>query len=199
MKTRDHDGGFTLIEMLVAMSLLALIAAYGVSTLRTLSHVKTIEAGMDLQNVTEATRNHLRATLGDARVVFDVNDRTGTVVVFEGKQESVTAVAPLDDRTVRGGLYKLRYHLVGKELVLDYALLRPQGQTPANGQVVLVGNVKSLSIDYFGASDGSGQKSWATNWQGTDQLPERIRLSLQLEQAPADTWTPLEIALKNVN
>ncbi len=109
------------------------------------------------------------------------------------------AVAPLDDRTVRGGLYRLDYHLVGTALVLDYALLRDGGKTLANDRVALLDDVKSLVIEYFGDPDLTGTVKWNKTWPAKDRLPSRVRIALALAKGSADSWPPLEITLNNTN
>jgi prepilin-type N-terminal cleavage/methylation domain-containing protein len=171
---------FTLVEMLVAMALLSLMAAYAFMAISGMSRAKAIEAQMAMRSDAVAVERHLRQTIGDMRNVFR-SDKTGaTELSFNGQANSVEFVSPLNDRIAVGGLYALRYASGDEGLTLGFEVFRPNNKSFAYGShELLLGDVTKVSFRYFGDSQDGKPAVWRSTWVGISALPSIIEVTLE--------------------
>ena len=98
-------GGFTLLEVLLATSLLAAALALGFATLRAAG--ATAQRGEALAERNERIRavsDFLRRRIGGAQgIVFELDPATGASKRFEGDANTMRFVADLPDYLGRGG------------------------------------------------------------------------------------------------
>lgn len=122
--------GFTLVELLIALVLIAVITLLMFSGLRLGSRAwESVETVSDRVNDLRVTRNFLERTLRQARPVSIVFDGQPWPV-FAGDAERLEFVAPLSEHVGIPGLYVLRLVLEpagdGQRLVLVRWLLHPE-------------------------------------------------------------------------
>lgn len=122
------QGGFTLVELLIALSLIGLITLLLFSGLRLGSRAwEAVEATADRTAELRVVRNFLERALIQARAVeltIDAESR----LVFSGDAENLEFVAPLAESSAVAGLYILRLSLEEgqqRRLVLTRWLLHP--------------------------------------------------------------------------
>ncbi len=122
------SGGFTLLELLIALALVSLIALLLFSGLRLGTRTwEGVEAAADRTAELRVARNFLERELRQARQIeltFDAQRR----FVFAGDEKSLEFVAPLSEHVGIPGLYVLRLTLQEgerRQLVLTRWLLNP--------------------------------------------------------------------------
>ncbi|MEA3278179.1 MAG: prepilin-type N-terminal cleavage/methylation domain-containing protein, partial [Pseudomonadota bacterium] len=122
------EGGFTLVELLIALALIGLITLLLFSGLRLGSRAwEAVEATADRTAELRIVRNFLERALVQARAVevtLDAEDR----LVFSGDAENLELAAPLSESSAVAGLYILRLSLEEgrrRRLVLTRWLLHP--------------------------------------------------------------------------
>lgn len=179
---RKTEAGFTLVEMLVAMTIFALLAAAGVGLLR--SSVDT-QSAVDrrLGEVSAVGRLHalLASDLGQA-VLRPTRGTGGERPAFIGEASAM--------QLVRAGWQNLdaepRSNLQRVEWRLDQGALARVGHRHLDGgddgdAAVLARSLESLVFRYRGAAG-----DWASVWQSTVQepLPAAVELSLQFRGEP---------------
>jgi prepilin-type N-terminal cleavage/methylation domain-containing protein len=171
---------FTLVEMLVAMALLSLMAAYAFMAISGMSRAKDIEAQMAKRSDAFAVERHLRQTIGDMRNVFR-NDETGTAsLAFVGEANSLEFIAPLNDRVAQGGLYTLRYRLSEDGFVLGFEVFRPNNKrVEYSSQELLLKDATSVNFRYFGDSQDGKPAVWRSSWINIPALPSIIEVSFR--------------------
>jgi general secretion pathway protein J len=225
--------GLTLIELLIAFSLIALIALLLFSGLRVGTRAwelvdNTAERTAELR----VARNFLERALAQARPATVTLDAQ-PYLVFSGDAENLEFVAPLSAHVGVPGLYVLRLSLEGRQparLVLTRWLLHPDvlaggGDIPewepfdgthkptrfapdedqdlaagAFGTTILVDDVDTLELAYFGVQEGEavGQQApvdegdWYEDWLEQDRLPLAVRLRLT---TPERSWPDMLIRL----
>lgn len=195
-------GGFTLLEVLVAITILALLIMAGFGGLRVGS--RSWEAGLEHSGQTDATRS-LRSFLGRqfGRVVaIRIKEGEGARLAFEGTSEKVTYVVPAPAYSVSG----LQAITLGKESdgrtmrlvarVSDFNPGRAEvGAQPGEDEAVLVDGAASIMLSYFGSTRVGRPPLWLRNWPETAEfLPRLVRIQVvpQSERSePLDLLFPI--------
>ncbi len=202
------QGGFTLVEMLVVMSLLAVIMVATVSSLRTMAQTET-RVDERLQRVAQmrVVSSFLRKTLGriDGSRVINPNQPGESTPLFFADDASITWVGVMPARHGTGGRHFFKLALDGKDadkaLVLRYLPWTPLNQFPDWSQSdshVLVKGMKDFHVEAKGLPADLQLVSpdwpigWVAGWAAKGALPQQLRLSLEDEK---HLWPPLVIAV----
>lgn len=123
-----HSGGFTLVELLIAFSLVALVSLLLFSGLRLgLRSWESVDGTAEQNAELRVARNFLERVLSQARAVTLSLDGE-PVLVFSGDARNLEFAAPLSENVGTPGLNILRLGLEGREagrLVLTRWLLHP--------------------------------------------------------------------------
>jgi len=204
--------GFTLVELLVAMSLMSLILLAMSSALHTMGQTESRidERSTRLDDFRSATA-FIRSTLG--RVSMRLRPGTGSVdqsnYLFEGRNEGIAWVGTMPARYGAGGRHFFRLTAEpsgqGHALVLRYAPWSGGAGFPDWSQVdgrVLVGEVTAWGVEYEDprVAPGTWLPEWSmamgnTNQDRRSRLPSRVRLLIQV--AGSD-WPELVIPLRQL-
>lgn len=123
-------GGFTLVELLIALAMVALIALLLFSGLRLGSRAwEGVDASAERTGAMRLANEFLARTLTQVRPATLVVDEE-EVSVFAGDEERLEFVAPLSDHVGVPGVYILRLGLEGsgkrRDLVLTRWLMHPE-------------------------------------------------------------------------
>lgn len=196
------ERGFSLLEMLVAMTLLGLIGTLAANGIRfgTQSWERAQQVS-DRMLEDQALRRFLRAQIGAARAVRAADGSRTPPVVFDGGSQSLTILAPIRAALGPPGLQLIRIGLVtdpgGNEgLALGWTSASGQGLaggSPAAPSLEPLGrDTTGLSLRYFGPNP-EGEVTWQPLWAGRAMLPQLVELTLIGSDGPRGA--PLVIAL----
>lgn len=197
--------GFTLLELLVVMSLLSIIMVGLVSALRTMAQTESkIDERLQRLDEIRVARTFLHQTLGRVSALkLDEPGATGKrVVPFLATADSLSWVGIMPARPDVGGRHFFRLMIEGtssgNELVLRYLPWNPDLVLPdwsAAEPRVLIPGITQMSVQAQGLPP-QGQSTgpaWPTGWQSgwpiTDTLPEQVRLSLADARGDWPEWT----------
>ena len=194
--------GFTLLEVLGALALLALLLVGVYGGVRSAIHgVRSGSAAIARMDDIGSAQRFLRRELAQALAQPIGRDDRGRPILFAGSEHEMRYVAPLPGYLGKLGPQLQVLRLVdggkdGQRLELSLALLPPDGQPPKplGKPQVLLDHVKAGHFDYRGLDAQNKELPWADDWADGQRLPQLVRVRLQL-QGGYD-WPELDVPLR---
>lgn len=201
---RRLDSGFSIIELIVSLTLLAMILALLPGAFRTGKRGWETAVTLDQRAAENAAVEFLRHRLAEAMPLFDRDDSGRTRLAFSGASQDVSFVAPASSGPFGGGLYRFGVALEPgnvpgqSQLLLRMTPYRPAGleSTPPATEHVLMSGMGSLQLRYFGALAAGDEPVWSSDWRRQDQLPDLIELFSQSNAKATRSLGPLIVELK---
>lgn len=197
-RARTAASGFTLVEVIIALALVALIMLGLVSALRTFGGTA---AGLDARSgaslESRLLADFLRATLVRATPQPRIQTpETGAVVPFAGSVGELRWLGNFPARHGAGGIHHMRLFAEQGRLYLQY-LPHPGTSDPPEWSRapahLLSDQLDQLRIAYQvrpGRLDEPAE--WRDHWSETERLPGRVRIDLRIA---GQARPPLIIAL----
>jgi general secretion pathway protein J len=198
--------GFTLVELLIALTLLGLILALLLGGFR--FSIRAWESGgrrMARSNQIAAVQDLLRSEISQARAL-PVDSRTsGPTETFKGSPTELAFAAPLPAHMGAGGYYLFSLHAGEVRdrlgLVLGWRIYRPDmllaGGDKHGDQAVLLDNIRSIAFGYYGQSDEDQQPVWTNDWGDRRGLPTLVRLRIEFAAGQRRYWPEFDVELKS--
>jgi general secretion pathway protein J len=194
--------GFTLIEVLLATTVLAAGLALGFATLRAATaSANRAEAIAQRSERIRAVEGFLRRRLASTLpVAFATDPQTGRAIRFVGEPQRVRFVADLPDYLGRGGphLHDVALFDDGdpQRLAVSFAMVLA-GETiedrDARPPEPLAHDVTSLRFRYRGLDQQMRPTEWLERWEHADILPMQVQV--EIETASGGRWPALVVAL----
>ncbi|MGP1666511.1 MAG: prepilin-type N-terminal cleavage/methylation domain-containing protein [Rhodanobacter sp.] len=194
--------GFTLLEVLASLALLALLMAGVYAGIRTATHsVHAGSAKIERLDQIRAAQQWLRRELAQTMAQTISRRDDGSPQIFFGTAHEMRYVAPLPGYLGKLGPQLQRLSLVdggedGWRLELSLAVLPPDGQPaqPLADPQVLVDHIRSGHFSYRGIDAQRRAGAWQDDWPDDRQLPRLVRIELELSDR--HSWPLLEIPLR---
>jgi general secretion pathway protein J len=200
-----RQAGFTLVELLVAMTLLAFlsIALFGGLRFGARSWEAVVGSSAGRDRIA-STQTFLRDRLGQLTLPGPAELRqSGDDGGLDGGPERLEFVAPWLSALSLGGLY--RFTLWHEEtgdgrLMLSWAPAEADPEALEDlgdlaGERVLLDGVAGFSLSYYGAADEETQPEWLDQWEGPGAPPRLVRIDLTLADARL-VWPGFVVAPK---
>ncbi len=202
--------GFTLIEVLIAMTLLSIMVVLLFASLKICAESwekgeRKIEAVNEVAIVYQFFQRHLST----ARPLWDdFSDATQKTFAFHGDAQSFQFVGEFPASAGRGGLQLFSIQLedarqdngqvIGTQIsvTLTPFFPVPDSQNMAKEQVTLLKNVRQFSVSYLGIDD-SAELSWQNEWLDKETLPQLVKINIERDDDMY--WPEMIVDLKIAN
>jgi general secretion pathway protein J len=204
LASRRASQGFTLIEVLVALTLLGLMSIFLFGSFR--FGVRAWEAGSkridELADV-EVVQNLLRNELSEATPLVAQRPPSQAESTLAGSSSGLRFVAPLPAHRGIGGYYLFWLSASDSsghgDLMLRWRVYRPDmvlEEAESDETTLLLHQVTDARFDYFGRVHDQAEPSWHESWNGQDGLPALIRLRMGFPSGDRRRWPDLVVATK---
>jgi general secretion pathway protein J len=194
------EAGFTLVELLVALTLLSFVslALFGalrfgiMAWARGTAHVERVEDVAFVQGF-------LRRLIADEYPMFLSNDPTRPHVDFEGTAGSLSFLAPAPIAIARGGRSRFalsvdRHHGRADLVIASRPELTARDDASTSIRKVLLAGVQTVEFSYFGRRRSDGVAQWRDAWVGELTMPALVRVQVRFAADDARLWPDLVLA-----
>jgi len=200
MLKQHRTSGFTLLEVMLAMTLLSIMVVLLFSSLKIGAESwnkgeKKIAEVNDKAVVYQFFKRHLPAI----KPLWDDFSDDERVFSFQGETNKLQFVSIFPASAGRKGLQlfevifdKYDQGLVKVVLSPFYPALDEQQWEPE--EVVLLEQVENFEISYFGKEMGESDGSWVDSWKQRETLPALLKIKITLENQ--SYWPEMIFALK---
>lgn len=195
--------GFTLIEILVVMTLMSMVMLALGAAMRTIAQTEErVDQRLQRADDMRVATGFLSSTLGriSPRKSAAPTQVGQSLYLFAGAQSAMTWVGVMPARYGAGGRYFFRLSLetVGSHaaLVIRFSPWLGNAVFPDWAMAesrVLVANATGFALEYAD-DDGSGT-AWLPQWSDAQRLPTRVRISVR---TPAGDWPYLIVAMRQL-
>ncbi len=200
------NSGFTLLETVLAIVLLAVLLGAGYSGLRAAAKAMASgEVSVERTNRLRVSQEFMRHQI--SRILplpYDHDDSTGENKIFEGTRDMMRFVAPMPGYLSHGGAYVQTIELkraAGNTLQLYFSNVILTGydakkltQSDLDPQV-LIDQVKSGRFEYRTYNDQGELGDWTDRWQDPGKTPVMVRIHLEMAREALVAWPDMQIAL----
>jgi general secretion pathway protein J len=194
--------GFTLLEILAALVLLALLLVGVYSGIASASRsVRSGTAAIERVDQMRSAQQFLRRELAQSVTQPISHTDRGEPVYFQGSAREMRYVAPLPGYLGKLGPQLQQLQLVddghgGQRLELRLALLPPDGQSPRplGEPQVLFDRIRQGSFSYRGVDQQGRAVAWSSAWADGRVLPMLVRIEVQPQGR--DSWPRLDVPLR---
>jgi general secretion pathway protein J len=206
MPATFKNGGFTLLEVLLAVILLGLLIAGAYSGIRASAHaMRAGEAAIDRTDRLRTAQEFLRRQISHILPLqFARDDSTGAIHVFDGNARTLRFVAPMPGYLSRGGPYVQTLELApGKDglqlrfsdvMLNGYDPSKKSGDDPANA-VVLLDHIADGRFEYRALDPDGNLTDWSSDWQDPGITPLMVRVDLTMQSGAQIPWPTLDVPL----
>jgi general secretion pathway protein J len=201
------DAGFTLLELLVALTLTAMMTAlvtWGIDLGRR-AWVATSDRGQS--DEIEAGIERLRDLVSKATPSLELDPQMRIArLAYSGQETRMTFVTLSEGTALESGL--VRVHVIWEPdagvsnckgaVIVKEGIFRSLGDHSfSSAPAILFRCVKRFALRYFGSTTRGEPEKWETTWRGADQMPRAVRAEIDLEQAGTERHLVVPIRLRH--
>jgi general secretion pathway protein J len=205
LRQRDPyaEAGFTLLELLIALTLLAVTASLLVDAIGSARQaLNAIDRRVAHASV-PAAQSILRQLLTEARPGPDATGKADPNRAFVGDPDMLGFVSSFVPQGQYGGLWRYEIALAAGEgtarsgaLVLTQQLVRlGLSADAAPLRTAVFNEVDALRLRYFGAADKDSAPERHDRWHDPRRLPRLVTVDVTFARADGRRWMPLVVAL----
>jgi general secretion pathway protein J len=189
MSSNKSQQGFTLIEVLIGLTLLSIMVVLLFTSLKICADSwEKGENKIAEVNEVSVVFNFFQRHLTAARPLWDVFSSSDTKVFsFQGKADSFQFVSAFPASVGKSGPQLISLFLQNEDqenvvkVVLTPFFPAPEDDEGHKEEVTLIRHVTSLKVSYFGPGDAPGESSWQEQWLEKKVQPNLVKIKMELE------------------
>ena len=182
------EAGFTLVELLVAVTLLGFVSVLLFGGLRLGTRVwERTRTGFESDRAVHAAEAAMADAIGHAYPRLVRKSPTESEVAFTGSSSNIALTAWSGDAGLASVVIATKQD--GQRLVLTVAS-HPELQNDAAPSTTVLAGVASVAFGYFGVAAGEKGPRWHSDWQGQRVLPSLVRIAVRMQDG---RQTPLDL------
>jgi type II secretory pathway component PulJ len=179
----DRSGGFTLVDMLVALVLTSLLAGLMMGFLGQFRSIKRLQTDISAQAELDALAAYLEETIGGAMPLFFINGDPEKRMSLDGDRARLSFVTIARQGAQSFGLRETTIELSGTEVARSLMQsFRPRrfGAASIAGEksINLADNITSITFRYLYYEGKSRSPIWSDNWTSRPGLPAAVQIDL---------------------
>lgn len=175
----QREAGFTIIEVIIALTILSLLMLAMITAMRTLGDTQTrIQIVIDRTDEMRMVSQFLRRSIAQAAPVLRRKEGEQEGTYFRGTGNELIWVSPISAGPAIGGLNVARLSVEKKQLMLQLQAFKSPEEEPNWEEVekyTLVSNLENIAIGY--RLDNS--KEWKEEWEQGSASPQTVRLVIE--------------------
>lgn len=189
----DGQAGLTLVEMIVAMAIGAMVVAFlaqGTSLIRGFGRLGAVVSGQD---ETLAVRDHLRDTISATLNGGTGPQRSG----FAGIGDTVVFTVPGDRLFETGAPVRITLAALpdGNRMTLAETRAPLGGSGEGQRTRRLVTGAARIGFSYFGAASGDAAAGWTAEWTDPEASPALLRIDVSFPPGDGRRWPPFMVRM----
>lgn len=201
----SRESGFSLLELVIALALLALLMALLPPAVRMAKRASAFATQLSATSGTATSMVAVERLLREAMPQIERDDNGALKIAFDGTATSLSFVAPVSDGPFGGCL--CRFVLAtfqsddgkSRDIMLTSEPWAASGsaQATANAQkrtlTIATGDV---AFRYFGISPGETSAQWHDAWLRKDRLPDLVEVALPARTGQQSAPFVVELMLR---
>lgn len=203
-RIRSRARGFTLLEVMLAILLLALLLAGTYGAIRTaVNAMHSGEAAIDRTNRVRVAQEFLRRQISRIMPLsFGTDESTNTNIVFEGDGKSMRFVAPMPGYLSKGGPYVQTLEFAGsrsggRQLMFGNEMLNgfdPEEKS-GNEPVLLLDQIADGHFEYRTLDENGELTDWLDDWEDPSVTPVMVRVVIRMRDDAHIEFPEMDIPL----
>ncbi|KSV75912.1 hypothetical protein N185_15820 [Sinorhizobium sp. GW3] len=182
-----RDAGFTLLEVLVALSVIAMLSLITASLMSQLHSLETARRKNDTILEIETLAGFIEQSVRNARPLPLTRDNPQQRLLMRGDAQSISFVAVTRVGGTGNSLRELRVFLGrqagGRARLMQATSLRRIGDETQLDSVELA-EVDGIRFRYWGRGDGDTEPNgWRDTWMMPGRLPEAVSVELSVTRS----------------
>jgi general secretion pathway protein J len=201
--TRVH--GFTLLELMLAILLLAVLLAGTYGAIRTAVHaMHSGETAIDRANRLRVAQEFMRHQISRIMpLAFGQDKNTNTNYVFEGERNTMRFVAPMPGYLSKGGPYVQTLSFAGnrrngKQLLFTDEMLNGFDLDEKSAETepsILLDQIADGRFEFRTLDENGEMTDWSDQWDDPSMTPVMVRIVVRMQPEARIEFPEMEIPL----
>jgi general secretion pathway protein J len=180
--------GFTLIEVLIALTLLSIMVVLLFTTLKICADSwEKGENKINDVNQIAVVYNFFQHHLATAKPLSTSNAEGEKTLSFQGQTQSLQFVSSFPASAGKLGLQLFTIKLLEDDndqyidvSLVPFATLSEDEEPAKKEEVTLISHVSTFKLSYFGSEDIVSEGAWADEWVNKETLPKLVKINITL-------------------